>query len=205
MINTLLVKNNELHQRNDSFQAAYNTLSQDYSLLKAQHDSTRGSLDQERLRSAALESKMQNLRSMLIPANETQLSDGEVVSKFTSLRSQILKLVKTTWRRDRFKSNFKITASHERILRPYIDGKVSMKYLDNWLRGVVFFHLKAYIFDLRTFSLAGKNVGLDDGLGKFETLMWEELPRGNHIHPTLALPLSIGNSRLIFQQNATAP
>lgn len=149
--------------------------------MSTHYGSTREELDKERLKSAELESKTQNLRAMLIPTQEIQLSDSEVVSKFVCLRSQILRFVKRTWCCDKFKPGFEFTKEHERFLQPFVNGRVDMKYLDNRLRGRIFAHLHHAIFGVRTYALGGTHDGLDAALGKLETEMWNQVPEGSSI------------------------
>lgn len=187
VIDTLLAKNNELQQHIHSLHATNHKLQQNYSHLENQYHSIRTELGEERLKSAELETKTQNLRAMLIPVSETQLSDGEVVSKFTFLRSQILKLVKSTWRRDRFKRSPVLTGSQRKVFGPFMENQVDMKYLDNRLRCTVFSFLFRYIFDKRNYALGGKFPDLEDHLGEFEDWMWKHLPTGNYLSPTFEI------------------
>lgn len=75
---------------------------------------------------------------MLIAVSEPQLSDGEVVGKFASIRSQILKLVKSTWRRDKFKPEFELTNNQMRVFGSFTEGRVDMRVIDNRIRSIIF-------------------------------------------------------------------
>lgn len=185
VIDTLLAKNNELQQHIHSLQAMNDELQQECSLWKTRYHSSKNKLREERLKSAELETKTQDLRAMLIPVNETQLSDGEVVSKFASLRSQILKLVKSIWRRDKFKPDLELTNNQKMVFIPFMEGRVDMRYLDNRLRSVVFETLHAYVLGKRSYALGGKLIRLEDHLGEFEDWMWKQLPTGNYPSPTI--------------------
>lgn len=183
VVDTLLAKNNELQQRIDTLQTKIDRLHQDKSLLKSQLKSTRSQLREERLTSAELEIKTQELRAVLIPVSETQLSDGEVVSKFTSLRSQILKLVKSTWRRDNFKPGIELTKNHTAFLGPFMEGKVDMRYLDNRVRSIIFEALHACILGKRCYHLDENLTHLEGQVGEFEDWMWKRLPTGKYLYP----------------------
>lgn len=185
VVDTLLAKNNELQQHIKTLQTMNDKLHQEKSFWKSRSDSNKRKLLQERQRSAELEIKTQELRAVLIPVSETQLSDGEVVSKFISLRSQILKLVKRTWRRDKFKPNIELTQDHVNILGPFMDDRVDMRYVDNHMRGIVFKTLHARILGKRTYALGGSHTRVEDLLGEFEGWVWEQLPTGNGSSPTL--------------------
>ncbi|KAJ4387859.1 hypothetical protein N0V93_008462 [Gnomoniopsis smithogilvyi] len=179
-INTILAKNNELQQQIATLEGTKDSLWSEYCSLKDQYDSTLSELAEEKVKIAELESKTQTLRAMLIPANETQLSDGEVIGRFTSLHSQILKLVKTTWRRDVLKPGVRLTDEQAKLLGPYIDGKVDVKYLDNRLRRVIFIYVKTRILNARTYALGEGLTRWDEQLGDFEDLMWKKLPKDHH-------------------------
>lgn len=128
---------------------------------------------------------------MLIPVSATQLSDGEVVSKFISLRSQILRLVKSTWRRDKFKPNLEFTTTQIRFLGPFIRGKVDMRYLDDRLRSVMFAFLHAHILGKRSYALGGYLTHLEKQVGEFEDWMWKQLPTGIYLSSVLLCFLSL--------------
>lgn len=150
----------------------------------SRYNSTKIKLREERLKSAELETKTQDLRAMLIPLSETQLSDGEVVSKFVSLRSQILRLVKSTWRRDKFKPDLEPTNNQRRVFSPFMEGKVGMRYLDNHIRRVIFQTLHTQVLGKRSYFLGGKLTRLEEHLGEFEDWMWKQFPAGNYPSPT---------------------
>lgn len=151
----------------------------------ARYSSTKTKLREEKLKSAELEIKTQDLRAMLIPVSETQLSDGEVVNKFTSLRSQILKFVKSTWRRDKFKPDLNLTNYQMGVFSPFMEGRVDMKYLDNRIRGVVFDILHGYILGRRSYALGGELTHFEKQVGDFEEWMWKTLPAGNYLPSAL--------------------
>lgn len=182
----LLAKNNELRREVESSHASLAKLQHENSALRAEyssskegHENIRRELAQERLKSAELESKTANLRSMLIPTNETQLSDGEVIAKFASLRSQILKLVKTVWSHE-FK-DVHVTEEQSMILSPFATDEIDLRYLDNRLRGVVFSILNDQIFGVRHYGLDEKRAGLSKTLRKVESLLCGKLPKGNDV------------------------
>lgn len=172
-----MTKHNELQQQIAILQAANTELQGSCSSWKAQYDAARGKLAQERLKRAELESKTQSLRSMLVPAHERQLSDSEVLAKFISLRSQILKLVKTTWHHS-LKSNWTLTEMQTKALRHFLNGKLDSRYLDSRVRSEVFSFLQKNILGVRTYALGEKNTVLDYTLGNVENFMWERLSDG---------------------------
>lgn len=173
-------------------QEMYEKLKREYASLKAEHDittsrldTTRRELGQERTKTADLESKTASLRSMLIPTSKAQLSDAEVVGKFTALRSQILALVKSTWRQQ-FRNHVQATELRERIFNPFREGKVEMRYLHNCLRSLVFEVIHCRILDVRHYAL-GEDFGkVDKALGEVESFMWKNLPECNRMPPPLA-------------------
>lgn len=147
----------------------------------ADYDKTRRELAQEKVKNAELERKTSNLRSMLIPEIETQLSDSEVVAKFISLRSQILKLVKTAWSHDLLEEKMEVSDEQKRIFGPFYHDGVSKKYLDNRLRGVVFSILHDQIFSVRHHALPLHKDSLGDTLCRTESFMCQKLPKGNNM------------------------
>ncbi|KAJ4422618.1 hypothetical protein N0V82_002737 [Gnomoniopsis sp. IMI 355080] len=167
--------NRWLNEHFNVLQAKHDALRQDRSSLQTDYDSIKTKLSDERSRNAELESKTQSLRSLLIPSKELQLSDGEVVSKFTSMRSQILKLVKTTWRRDGFDTSKRLTDIQVEYFRPFLASELDMKYLDNVLRSLVFASLDKHIFSARTYALDKDFADLDAALGKTEAQIWETM------------------------------
>lgn len=154
------------------------SLGEECSSLKTLQDDFRRKLAQERVKSAELERKADSLRSLLIPKVETQLSDGEIVAKFTSLRSQILKLVKTAWSRN-IVHNAEVSEQQQKILRPFfVDRKVDMRYIDDRLRGVVFDILHEHIFSIRHYPVDAKYSCLGETLRNVEEYMLGNLHRG---------------------------
>lgn len=187
-MDALLAENSELQQKIKSLHNTLGKLQHHNSYLKEVCSSSkelqekfRCELAQERLKSAELETKTAKLRSMLIPANETQLSDGEVLTKFTTLRSHILKLVKTTGLRDFDPNQWYISEQQHRILSPFAEGKVNMRYIDNRLRGVVFSILTKHIFSVRHYPVEAKHEHLGEALRNAESYMFNMLPKGNNM------------------------
>lgn len=182
----------KLEQRNSS-------LSAELMSSKSEHETIRRQLAEERAKNMELESKTVHLRSMLIPATETQLSDGEVVAKFTALRAQILKLVMSAWSRKWDEATNKNVTDHQfKIFSPFANGGVNMKYLDNRLRGVVFSILNDQIFSTRHYATDSKHAPLNQRLGDVERLLWQNIPRGKrHL-----IRLPVRRSWLTFPQTS---
>ncbi|CAN8104681.1 unnamed protein product [Discula destructiva] len=124
--------------------------------------------------------KTASLRSMLIPVKEPQLSDTEVVSKFASLRVQILKLVKTAWSHEKKPQADKLSEEQSCVLKPFMDYKIDKRYLGNRIRGVIFAILDEEIFSVKNYPLVGDHARLAEALRNIESFMCENLPRDNH-------------------------
>lgn len=189
-IDMLHARINELRREVESSNASLAKLRKEnsywiasHSSSKEFHENTRHELAQERLKSAELERKTADLRSMLIPASETQLSDSEVIAKFSLLQSHILRFVKTVTRSHDFKKArvMETTEEQTRILSPFASGKINMRYLDDRLRGVVFSILDDQIFSVRHYSLGQKDTRLGNILCKAESYLREKLPKGNNM------------------------
>lgn len=190
-VDTLLFKNNKLQQETESLRDALGKLQLDNSSLskecsswKGRYEKVRSEFAQERVKSAEQELKMASLRSMLIPKTEVQLSDNEVVARFASLRSQILKLIKTVWSPVNFVPKADVSAEQYnfKILYTFVEGKVDMRYMDNLLRGVVFSILNEHVFSVRHYPIDTKNESLGEALSYAESYMFDKLPKGNNTY-----------------------
>lgn len=168
------------------------TLNADLDSVTAEYDDIQRQLAQERAKNLDLENKTVHLRSMLIPATESQLSDSEVVAKFTSLRSQILKLVKTAWSRNLVQRR-SLSEEQTEVLSPFYKNDVSFKYLDNRLQSVVFSILEERVFGARHYATNPDHAILNANLGRVEALLWHKISKGNFEEVTSPLCCFLAN------------
>lgn len=173
-IDTLCAQNTELHNENEHIKSKLSKIEHDYANLTTEMETVRRALSEERQKNEALEKKTADLRSMLVPPPEVKLSDMEMVQRFTSLRTLIHKLVKSTWDHKWLPTPIAVGSELTIILQPFYKGAVHARYMDNCLCGYIFSVLNQKIFGVRNF-------GLPPNLGKINTFLGDtEVYVGGH-------------------------
>lgn len=181
IIDQLLHENQQLQWSNKSLQGEITAAKQQSHKLNINVNAARHDLNHERAKNEKLKERMASLRQMLVPPPEIQISDTEVIQRFTGLRSLILRLVKTTWTkklRDNI-SESDLSEGQRTFVRPYAGKDAMWKSLHNRIRYFVFYQLCKFILGQRIYGLVNDYRMLDEGLGAIETYIWEQLPKGN--------------------------
>lgn len=120
------------------------------------------------------------LRQMLVPVSEKQVSDSDVVSRFTNLRSSIVALVRQTWKlalREDFVPS--LVPSHERYF-----FKSPHLFTYDRLRFLVFLTIHAIIFDSQSYFLRDNLEQFEQHIQAVEKNLYRNLSEGkskNHL------------------------
>lgn len=156
-------------------------LQKQYEILGAEMNRTRHELNAEKAITKHLGERVASLRSMLVPPSEAQVSDSEVVSKFTALRSLTFRFVKGTWA-----LSFKADANEESLsgwqlefARPFSYAGAPWQTLHSRIRSYIFDVISAEILNHCHYLLNKNSRDLDNMLGNTEDYMLRNLPEGN--------------------------
>lgn len=190
IIDHLAQQNLQLHREKDSLQSKITADQQQIEKLDAYVNAANGDLSHERAKNERLGERMASLRQMLVPPPNDQVSDDEVVQKFSALRSQIFRLVKMTWAkglRDHIEER-NLSDEQRAYLQTIFSGHTQWNRFYPRLHCHVFRYLASATFGRRHYGLTNEANGLDQRLEEVETYMWNYLPGGNtgtqqNLHP----------------------
>lgn len=153
---------------------------QQYESLNTEVQRTRRELSVERATNKDLREGMAKLRLMLVPSSESQISDSDIISKFTALRSLTLRLVKGTWSM-RFKNDIDMRRWSDwqrNVFGPFADQTSHWQTLHNKLRSLIFDFIGIYVLNCRHYYLKHNCIRLDKVLGDAEDYICDSLPEG---------------------------
>lgn len=195
--------NEDLQKANSSLQSQVSTTQEQNKCLVAQVNTARQELSYERTKNEEQRERMASLRQMLVPATEDQVSDTEIMQRFTALRSLVFRLVKGTWSM-KFKDKLRdsdVSDNQHSFFAPFVGGDPKWKTLHNHLRHFIFNHLCLSALDRRRYFLHENCKWLDEQLETTETNMWDSLPKGNTAPiVSLSVLLSIWGILMIWQK-----
>lgn len=118
-------------------------------------------------------------RQMLVPVSEKQISDGEVVQKFTALRSSILAFVRRTWTLE-FRAGIDIRTLPKGH-REFFQSSIPPSY--DRLRYVVSVFLYQVIFEAPNYFLGDDHQRFEGHLQNLERHLFKISPNGNYKAP----------------------
>lgn len=124
-----------------------------------------------------LTSTSDQLRQMLVPVTEKQVSDSDIVSKFTSLRSGIRGLVRQTWKLA-LKEEFEPRLMAENQRGFFTSFPVSY----DRLRFLVSDAIRIIIFDSQNYFLGDSFQELERRIQKVERELARTMPKGKSQH-----------------------
>ena len=181
IIHHLQDQNLQLGRANEILQSEISTARQKVEKLNAQCSVANHDLCHERAKNEELGERMASLRQMLVPPPEVQVSDSEVVQRFTALRSLIFRLVKATWAKG-LKDNIserELSDEQHQFFGGSYGNNAQWKSLHNYLRYFIFLRLHRSTLSGRQYALRHDCKTFDRRLGSIETWMWDNLPEGN--------------------------
>ncbi|KUI61321.1 hypothetical protein VP1G_08475 [Cytospora mali] len=174
----LAQNNQQLRKANEKLQSEAYTAEQHIERLTSEITAARRELSIERVNNQELKERLANLRLMLVPRSEDQVSDSEVQRKFTALRSLITRLVRATWAK-RFKNNIDdmaLSNGQREFFRHFTGADAQWKTLHNRLRFFVFYSLHQAMLGRSYYTLREGYKSIDSNLESVEVFMREHLP-----------------------------
>ncbi|ROV88753.1 hypothetical protein VMCG_10061 [Cytospora schulzeri] len=177
-IEELLHQTRQLQQENQSLRGEVSATRQQNQKLTTDITTSRRDLSQERAKNQELTDRMTSLRQMLVPPPEDQISDTEIIQRFTALRSLIFRLVRSTWDR-KLKDDVgerDVSEGQCTFFGTITNKNANWKTLYNRLRYFVFYKLSDLVLGRRLYGLGKSCKGLDKELEAMEFYMWDKIP-----------------------------